>query len=839
MLSVSSLSSPRVVCNDAAERAYQAGLGHHDQGRWGDALTCYQQAIARAPDRAIFHFQLGLVYDQQQQLQQAVNCYRQAIALMPSHLNAHSNLGCALLKQGEVEAAIQTLQGAIAQPVQQAALYNNLGRAYQINGQLEEAIAAYQQAICLQPDLVIAHFNLGCLWQEQNQMQEAIACFERVVNLDPEQAIAYSRWGQILWDQGQVAAALTCWKQAIAPHSAWITAYCSQAAQQPVDDELDQVKRSCVQFLMALQHDASSAGTVSYLAQTYHQLGDLLMNYGGIEQAELYFRRALRLQPTHADLALKLGDCFAHQHRFEAALMVYHLARAQHPSSPGVLHRIGHILERQHRPHQAIHYYRAALSGAADTRSATVLHVPHYVQAARGDQLPQRLYRSTHAWATTTKLPDVCYVNVMWQIDHPLEIAEVSGLGAATNAGCEAQPQHPVVEYPLDHLPQGIRDQACGGVTCQVCIARLKSRFEPIQCRPGVYRCTATMPVAVEPMPTFVVTIPEGRAWIAPQQNSWMICNSMAILTPDGALLADLSRDYPWYLPGCDRHDPTQHRLLRLSDLPPLERIEGRVAVLSGLSGHVYYHWMVDVLPRLSLLQRSKMDLTEIDHFVVNNISRPFQRETLEVFGIPPEKIVVSDRHSYIQAAELVVPSFPGYLDWVSADTITFLRQTFLPSLLQVSSPPSTHSQRIYISRNRARYRHVLNEDQVMAILHPCGFVRVELETLPLAEQVALFAQAKVIVAPHGAGLTNIVFCQPGTQIVELTSPHYIRADYWRMSQQLGLTHYVIHGDVLACVPLRQVMYQNPLTEDIVISQQPLQAVLEELGLTSSCIPTR
>jgi tetratricopeptide (TPR) repeat protein/capsular polysaccharide biosynthesis protein len=823
--SVSSLQLPGVIVDSGAKLAYQRGLTYHQQGRWSDAIAAYQDAIAHWPDYGLFHFQLGLVYDQQQQLDQAIACYRQAIALLPNYFSAHSNLGCALLKQGQIEAAIHTLQVAIAHNSQQASLYNNLGRAYHVNGQIDEAIAAYQDAIRLQPDLVPAHLNLGCLWQEQKQTQAAISCFERVVQLDSKQAIAHSRWGQILWEQGHVSAALTQWQKAIALQSTWIAAYCRQVTAHPIHDELDQVKQTCAQFLQALQQDILPADTATHLAQTYHQLGDLLLNYGGIEQAEIYFRQALHVQPQSADLHLKLGDCFAHQHRFDAALMIYHLARVQQPHSPSVLHRIGHILECQQRPQQAIHYYRTALSARSQ---AELPPVPHFPTATHSYQLPQRLYHSTQAWAAATQLQGVHYVEVAWNIDSPNAAVTAPASHEVFNPAGHPQPEH-----ALSQQPQGVRDRACGGVTCQPCMARLRSEFEPIQCRPGLYRCTAKTPVAVESMHTFVVTIPDGRAWIAPQQNSWMICNSIAIITPDGALLADVSRDYPWYLPGCDRHDPTQHRLFRLPKLPPLQRFEGRVAVLSGLSGHVYYHWMVDVLPRLGLLQRSKLDLTEIDQFVVNGINHPFQDETLTVLGIPKDKILVSDRHPHIQADELVVPSFPGYLDWVSADAIAFLRQTFwLPSTLQSPSP-----KRLYISRNRARYRHVLNEAAVIDTLRPYGFVVIELESLSVNQQVSLFAQANIIVAPHGAGLTNIIFCQPGTQIIELTSPHYVRADYWRISQQLDLIHYVIQGEVFACTPLRQVMYQNPLTEDILVPQLPLQAALEELGVRPSCIP--
>ena len=65
----------------------------------------------------------------------------------------------------------------------------------------------------------------------------------------------------------------------------------------------------------------------------------------------------------------------------------------------------------------------------------------------------------------------------------------------------------------------------------------------------------------------------------------------------------------------------------------------GKVVVLSGLAGHVYYHWLFDIIPRIELIRLSGIKLEEIDWFVVNNIEKSFQRETLNWLGIPTAKM--------------------------------------------------------------------------------------------------------------------------------------------------------------------------------------------------------
>jgi capsular polysaccharide biosynthesis protein len=330
--------------------------------------------------------------------------------------------------------------------------------------------------------------------------------------------------------------------------------------------------------------------------------------------------------------------------------------------------------------------------------------------------------------------------------------------------------------------------------------------------------------LSIKPLNNFVADISQGRAWIIPQQSYWQLCHAIAIITPDNYLLADLSRDYPAPLPPCDQHNPAHHQIFSMESLPPLEKIEGKVAVLSTLSGNVYFHWMIDLLPRIEILRRSLIDLAEIDWFVVNSHNLPFQKETLNILGVPAHKILTSDQHPHIQADHLIVPSFANYLGYLPDWGIQFLRETFMTAdVLKRTGWP----KRIYINRDGAKYRQVLNEEALVKYLEKYGFVSVALETLTLADQIALFAEAEVIITPHGSGLTNTVFCQPGTKIVELFSPHYMRYYYVNISRSLGLKHYYWLGDSTSCYPLRKLMYQNPLTEDIIVDLSSLATVLK------------
>ena len=76
------------------------------------------------------------------------------------------------------------------------------------------------------------------------------------------------------------------------------------------------------------------------------------------------------------------------------------------------------------------------------------------------------------------------------------------------------------------------------------------------------------------------------------------------------------------------------------------------------------------------------------------------------------------------------------------------------------------------------------------------GWETVTLEDLSIKEQVKTFAEATHIVAPHGAGLTNLLWCRPKTKVYELTHEAFFgKKVYPTLSHHLGLEHQVLLCD--------------------------------------------
>ncbi|XZN91798.1 MAG: tetratricopeptide repeat protein [Microcoleus sp.] len=848
---------------DWPELYYNLGNVVHKQGNLLGAIDCYQQAIALKPNYVLAFYNLAVVLAENNQLEAAIDSYQQVIALQPDYIDAYNNLGCTLVKHDRIPEAREIYEAGLAIQPDSASLYNNLGQVL-LDKNPDGAIAAYQRAIELESDLVLAHYNLGKAWQIQGEHSAAVACFDRVVELNPDYISGYTDAGFSLMALGKITQALGYFAQAIAVKPDFVEAYCDLAQREQFarddDDEYSKAIVACGRFLQALMGRKSEVNpslpprgegrTPPYppqggkeepspaspkegrksevnfpmgeicdnLAEIYIHLGNSLTEYGGHESATTYYQKALQIQPQNTELYWLLANSLVKQKRLNAAIFLYHRALAIQPALPQVYFELAKVLQKQGYWERAIDYYQKVLELQSYGYSQPQLSPQGDSIAvdSRAMELPQGIYLSTWDWLVNARLDAGNYVEIVWKY------------AAATREANTANSQLPIANASATlSTSSQLANSDCGGLSCGLCLHRISKWFDPIHLGWGVCRLSNSQPLPVESPKTFVAAIPNGRSWIVPQENYWLICNAIAVITPDNYLLADVSRDYPGFLPGCDKHDIRKHSVFNLESFPPLKQIEGRVAVLSGLSGNVYFHWMVDVLPRIELLRRSGRDLAEIDWFLVNSCQHQFQRDSLRILGIPEEKVLESDRQPHIQATELIVPSFAGYLGWPSGWAIDFLRGEFLKGII----PSSNYPKRLYISRSKARYRRVLNEVDVVEVLAEFGFVSILPESMSLEEQIAYFYHAEVIVAAHGSGLTNTLFCQGGTKVIELMSPHYISHYYWGTSQYLQLEHYFLTGEAFECYPIRQLMYQNSLTEDILVNLSSLKRMVEVVGL--------
>jgi capsular polysaccharide biosynthesis protein len=214
-----------------------------------------------------------------------------------------------------------------------------------------------------------------------------------------------------------------------------------------------------------------------------------------------------------------------------------------------------------------------------------------------------------------------------------------------------------------------------------------------------------------------------------------------------------------------------------------LRRLDAPVGLLAAPQGWNYYHWLFDVLPRLHLLQRWR-DNIEL-YAVPANLSA-VQLETLAFLGVDESRLLRLKPAGRIRCQHLYAPSLPGSEGCYPPWSLDFLRDTFLPK----AAATAGQGPRIFIKRGPLAQRPVLNEPELIAKLEAHGFRAVSLENLSFLEQLAAFRDARLIVAAHGAGLSNLVFATGRHALLELYSTDYLRPDcFFTLSRRAGHTY--------------------------------------------------
>ena len=202
-----------------------------------------------------------------------------------------------------------------------------------------------------------------------------------------------------------------------------------------------------------------------------------------------------------------------------------------------------------------------------------------------------------------------------------------------------------------------------------------------------------------------------------------------------------------------------------------------------------YCHWLLDQLPRTR-------HLNDAQHLIMHKLA-PFMKSMLDLIGIAPERVIELNRSSVVRVRHLAIDSsmarhFYHPCQETNAELIDHVRTSLKVDAVVV--PGNRRRRNVYVSRNRSSRRRISNEAELLQALDRYEFDVVYLEELSVSEQISVFKNAAVIVAPHGAGLSNAIFCDQAS-IVEIFNPNYGTASFRLLAQLLGLGYQHVMGN--------------------------------------------
>lgn len=192
-----------------------------------------------------------------------------------------------------------------------------------------------------------------------------------------------------------------------------------------------------------------------------------------------------------------------------------------------------------------------------------------------------------------------------------------------------------------------------------------------------------------------------------------------------------------------------------------------------------FFHWHLDDLIQLRGVEHFESVTGTKPKLIVSPELSGWQRETLEIMGYDDDDLVPWDSPTGT-VDQLVVVTNQRYLP----QSVKWLREA-----LRLPKEKVSDSNRIYVSREDADRRRVVNEREVTELLEQYGFTKFTPGEHSIREQIRTLSNAEVVVGPHGAGLTNLLHCPEGTKVLELMPESDIRGHYFNLSYKLGLDY--------------------------------------------------
>jgi len=257
----------------------------------------------------------------------------------------------------------------------------------------------------------------------------------------------------------------------------------------------------------------------------------------------------------------------------------------------------------------------------------------------------------------------------------------------------------------------------------------------------------------------------------------------------------------------CDRRVPTSSDMrLYLANVAKLkaanvsgERLDvpdGPLYLVGASAPHkAFYHWCFQCLPSIALLRDEARRRGRDYRIVLPPLDRT-RRRSLELLGVEPDECLTLEPGRHLCGVPLLYTSATsGEYAFQPSRRLIELLAPYRDACLARAS--ADLPRRFYVSRRDAPHKRPLeNADELRLALRARGYAELVMSELALEDQVSLFAGAESIVAPHGAGLVNLMFAPASARLVEIVPAHYRHACFFRLAQARRVRYAMVLSDM-------------------------------------------
>ena len=281
----------------------------------------------------------------------------------------------------------------------------------------------------------------------------------------------------------------------------------------------------------------------------------------------------------------------------------------------------------------------------------------------------------------------------------------------------------------------------------------------------------------------YSVGLPENFSFNIKKMNSLTFLHILpnAVVVRDGDVYV---KNIKIVLQRCKQNLNYENKILKL-----IKPFEDKIFTIAQFWGQGFFHATIEDLPRISPYIDFLRIHTDIKVHVYSKEN--FIIALLERMGIVASRIIAGN----VRAHLIYMPA------GTACGTPTTFNSQLLSLYLRSQIPFSPEERKSIIVIKRSTKRYFKNHNEIINTIkdHLKGTdISVEVfsdkEMPSLSETMAMFNRAFMVIGPHGAGESNLIFSEPGTIVIEGLCPNVkdksINMCYRNLMNTLGHHYY-------------------------------------------------
>lgn len=347
---------------------------HYRNGELEQALSAYLEALEQDPQSAETLHAIGVIEAQLGHSDDALAYIDRALAINPDEariLNSKANI---LARLERLDEAVATYNQAIRIDKDYAIALSGLGKCLYQQQKFATAEKALQRALTLNPSFIEAQFNLALVYSQQGQLDQAIALLEPIVTEHPNFSLALGQLGELYLETQDYNKALKVLDRRAELEPEHSEAMHSLAQALALTNHLEEAVQYYEKALMLNPHHP----------EANHNLANAYVKLGDPDKALNYYFRQLALAPL-AESYFNIGVLMMYQERNKEAIQYFDQAIIQDPLNIHCYLNLGSIFLKLQQHDKAIESYEAALDIEPNNEE-----IRYIINALSNNEVPQR-----------------------------------------------------------------------------------------------------------------------------------------------------------------------------------------------------------------------------------------------------------------------------------------------------------------------------------------------------------------------------------------------------------------------------------------------------------------